>query len=147
MKKHVVSRILILLSLLLLFALQTGCFRLEMVPYYHDQSNYQSYTGVVTKIRYHQMNGAIALYLDIEEQEPKLADYTFALEAENLTIAQENGIDSLQVGTNVEFVSAPRYYGDGYIMPLVGLKAGNTIYLDREQGIANWIALLDKRYK
>lgn len=144
--KKVVRQSAILLLLLVILLLTTSCFRISMVPYYKDKANYQTYEGTLTEIFYHEVGKQTLLYLVIEDQQPSLSDRTFSLERENMTLAVENGIDELEPGTKVSFVTAPKYYGDGYVMPLVGLSANGITYLDAEIGIDNWIKMLDENW-
>ena len=37
----------------------------------------------------------------------------------------------------MNFVSAPEYFGDGYVMPIVSLSIGDTCYLEFDEGLNN----------
>jgi hypothetical protein len=56
-----------------------------------------------------------------------LSDNCFKLVGENLRTVQKNldGKD-FKLGDQLEFVTAPRYFGDGYVMPIVSLVYGET---------------------
>ena len=58
-------------------------------------------------------------------------------------IAQDNGIDQkLQMGKQIEFISTPKYFGDGYVMPIVEIVVDGEVLLSFEQGQQNWLEWL-----
>ena len=38
------------------------------------------------------------------------------------SLQKELGDDMIKVGDQIEFVTAPKYFGDGYVMPIVAMK-------------------------
>ena len=49
----------------------------------------------------------------------------------------------IQLGTTVSFMTAPRYFGDGYIMPIVEISVDGEELLSFEEGYENlleWLA-------
>ncbi len=115
-----------------------SCASDKEVQYYSERSNYVSVSGTVTHIKYTEKKDE--LYLGFDELSYEFSDVTFRISGENLTLVQQNGIDEkLQLGEQVEFISAPRYFGDGYVMPIVGITVNGEILLEFEQGYSNWI--------
>ena len=50
----------------------------------------------------------------------------------------ENGILSkVKIGDTITFTSAPRFFGDGYFMPIVELYIGDEAILEFEIGYQN----------
>ena len=129
--------IFLILCTMVLF---TGCARID-TRYYADQSNYVTVTGTVSHIAYDEEE--TALYIGIEECPEGFSDTTFKLTGDGLTIAQERGIDELlQVGGEITFTAAPRYFGDGYVVPLAAISVGEQCLLEFEQGydgLMNWL--------
>ena len=63
---------------------------------------------------------------------------------DNLPIAQQNGIDEkIEIGDQVSFITAPRYFGDGYVMPIVESSVNEEELLSFEAGFSNLLEWLD----
>ena len=72
-------------------------------------------------------------------------DNSFKIVGENLLIVRQNGIDEkLEIGDQVTFVTAPRYFGDGYVMPIVEITVNEEELLSFEDGFANFLKWLDE---
>ena len=127
--------ICLLLCTVLLFV---GCAPVDKL-YYADQSNYIGVTGTVRYVQYDE-EGA-ALYISLEECPEGFSDTTFKLTGDGLTIAQERGIDELlQLGGEITFTAAPRYFGDGYVIPVAAIEVEGVTLLGFDEGYA---ALMD----
>lgn len=137
MKKFfLIISILIISTLVffLSFITFSSCEAKEMREYYSDKDNYVVATGVVKHIKYY--NGA--LYLGFSNLEPHMSDNSFKIVGENLVIVRNNGIDNkLKMGDRIEFVTAPEYFGDGYVMPIVEITVNGEKLLDFEEGFVN----------
>jgi hypothetical protein len=129
----------IILFCLLLFS--TSCMAAKMKSYYSEKNNYVNATGIVTHIAYSEDGSA--LYFGISDLNPKFDDISFKIVGENLLIAQQNGIDEkVEMGDEVDFITAPRYFGDGYVMPIVGISVEGEELLGFEEGyvnLQNWL--------
>ncbi len=116
----------------------SSCSSDNHLEYYSKPSNYITATGTITHIKYSEENDA--LYLGFEQLSPEFSDDSFKIVGKNLSIVQENGVDQkLQIGKQIDFISAPRYFGDGYVMPIVGLTVDGEVLLTFEQGYDNWL--------
>ena len=112
------------------------------IPYYTDKSNYVTAEGIVSHIVYNDRN--TRLYLSFHELTVKFSDVNFKIVGKNFTIVKENGIDEkISVGTRVSFISAPRFFGDGYCMPIVQLSINGEELLNFEDGYANLLEWLE----
>ena len=132
---------LFLLSILCITVCLSACSLEKERQYYSEPDNYITATGTVTHIKYNEEKDA--LYLGLEQMSYKFSDNSFKIVGKNLIIAQENGLDQkLQEGKQIEFISAPRYFGDGYVMPIVGLTVDGEVLLTFEQGYSNWLEWL-----
>lgn len=115
----------------------------KMRKYYAEKSNYLPASGTVSYIRY--SDDGTALYIAFSELDPEFDDTCFKIVGNNLPTVQEKGIDEkIAVGDTVEFISAPRYFGDGYVMPIVGITANGEVLLEFEQGYDNLLLWLDE---
>ena len=114
----------------------TGCDSEQMIDYYCEKDNYISATGVVTHITY--SNSMDQIYIAFDEMDYSFSDNNFKIVGKSLTIAQENGLDAkLDIGDKVVFCCAPRYFGDGYVIPIVALSVEGEVLLDMDEGIVN----------
>jgi hypothetical protein len=113
------------------------------LKYYSNQENYINATGIVSHIKYGEDNKS--LYLGFSELSPVLDDTNFKIVGKNLLIVQEKGIDQkISLGDKVEFITAPKYFGDGYIMPIVALSVNGEVLLEFEEGYNNLIEWLKR---
>ena len=107
-----------------------------LIEYYSQKENYIDATGTVVFINYNE--DATVLHLAFSDLSYRFDDTCFKLVGENLRIAQENGIDNkLILGEQITFKTAPRYFGDGYVMPIVAIYIGEECLLDFETGYNN----------
>jgi len=119
----------------------SACTLNQEIDYYSDTNNYITATGTVTHIKYNENQDA--LYLGFDSLSPGFSDNTFKIVGKNLLIAQDNGIDQkLQMGKQIEFISTPKYFGDGYVMPIVEIVVDGEVLLSFEQGQQNWLEWL-----
>ena len=113
-------------------------YKQREIAYYADQNNYVTASGTVTHMQYTD-NGE-TLFLGFEDLSFSFYDTSFRIVGENLVIARQNGIDEkLALGDRVELISAPRIFGDGYAVPIVGLTVDGETLLTFEQGYDNWL--------
>lgn len=126
-----------ILCVMFLFA---GCTPVD-VEYYADRSNYVTVIGTVSHIQYDE--DGTALHIGMEECPEGFSDTDFKLVGEGLTIARENGIDeALQLGDEITFTAAPRYFGDGYVVPLAAIEVDGVWFLEFDEGhtaLMNWL--------
>ena len=130
------KKCLYLIAILLVFL--SSCASLsfsgKLLEYYSDESNYVSATGVISHIKY--SDNRDVLCIAFSETNYTFADNNFVLVGKNLLTAQQTGIDDkLAIGDTVTFSCAPRYFGDGYLIPLVSLVHDGETLLDIQDGI------------
>ncbi len=131
----------VIIVLLCNFIMLTACA--SYLKYYSNQENYINATGIVSHIKYGEDNKS--LYLGFSELSPVLDDTNFKIVGKNLLIVQEKGIDQkISLGDKVEFITAPKYFGDGYIMPIVALSVNGEVLLEFEEGYNNLIEWLKR---
>ena len=129
------------LSIVCIIILLSSCNTKHEIEYYSNPDNYITAVGTITHIKYNEEQDA--LYLGLQQIPSEFSDTSFKIVGANLLIAQENGIDQkLEIGDQIEFISAPKYFGDGYVMPIVGLSVDGETLLSFEQGYSNWIKWL-----
>lgn len=130
--------IILLMNLLIL----CSCYYAQEKAYYADKENFVNVTGTVKHIKYNE--NETMLYLGFSDLSQKFADNTFKIVGENLVIAQENGIDEkLEMGDQIEFITAPGYFGDGYVMPIVSITIDGETLLEFDEGYENFMELYE----
>lgn len=128
--------------LLYLIGFSTSCTAAKMRNYYSQKQNYINATGIVTHFSYNEDKST--LYLGFSDLSPQFVDNSFKIAGDNLTIVQQNGIEEkIKIGDHVEFISAARYFGDGYVMPIVGISVNKEELLNFEEGYSNLLKWLN----
>lgn len=137
-------RIVLAISLLCVLVFLTSCTASKMKEYYSQKSNYTNATGIVTHIAYNEDKSA--LYFGFSELNPQFDDNNFKIVGDNVKIVQQNGIDEkITVGDQVNFITAAKYFGDGYVMPIVEVSINGEELLGFEEGFSNFLKWLDGR--
>lgn len=135
----IVYRYLTLLTVIcLVFSIFFACGFLDnQKGYYSNKENYINVTGIITNVKYNDTLDI--MYITLSDISPKLDDCCFKIVGENLKIVQKNGVDDkLELGKNIDFVTAPKYFGDGYVMPIVSLSVDGEELLSFEDGYSNF---------
>ena len=126
------------LPILLLFicVFATSCFSLTQKEkeYYIDKAQYVEATGKVSHVRYNEEKHS--LYLGFTELNCTFDDNSFKIEGANYDIVKSKGVE-INTGDTITFMTAPKYFGDGYIMPIVAVWKNGECLLDFETGYKN----------
>lgn len=129
---------LICISLALILMSLCACFSNDKLSYYKDKTNYITVTGRVESIKYSEDSSA--LYISFSSLNPQLDDISFKIVGANLQIVEQNKIDEkLKTGEQISFMTAPKYFGDGYVMPIVAITINGESLLEFEKGYQNWL--------
>lgn len=143
--KNKVWRIWFVLScLIVLSGLLTSCLSIRYRIYYPVKDNYIEVSGVVIYMKYNKDH--TELHIAFSDMDRKLDDRSFEIVGENLRIVEKNGIDDkIKIGDRVTFVTAPKYFGDGYVMPIVAISANGESLLDFDEGFKNFMDYMNIR--
>ncbi len=142
-KISLLKLIMIITTTCILLVLLCSCNSSEIIEYYSQKENYISVTGTVSDIKYNE--DTTALYIDLSELSSVLDDTCFKIVGENLKIVKANKIDDkLKTGEQITFITAPKYFGDGYVMPIVAISISGENLLDFEEGYKNLLDWLSK---
>jgi len=142
-KSSLLKLITIITITCILFVLFCACNLSEKIEYYSQKENYISVTGIVSNINYNE--DSTTLYIDLSELSPVLDDTCFKIVGENLEIVKANKIDDrLKTGERITLITAPKYFGDGYVMPIVAISISGENLLDFEKGYKNFLDWLSK---
>lgn len=129
-----------LLISLLCFMVSCKTMTQREKEYYSDQENFMTIEGTLQFINVTDNN---MIYLGIEflESNTVFSDDCFKLNVKNSKIVQElHFTENVQIGDRITLISAPKYFGDGYVYPIVELFADEKTYLEFEEGYQNFMA-------
>ena len=101
--------------------------------YYSNEENFMEITSEINHIVWSHSEQRVTIGLsDVPET---FSDNCFDIDGDSFSIVVENnGEEYLKLGTSVTIITAPRYFGDGYIMPIVAIKTGEQELLNYEDG-------------
>ena len=134
MKKISTVICVLLICLIGLSSCNTSLF---LKVYYADTSNYIQASGVVDYIKYSEKGDCLSI--GFSDLEPSFEDIGFTIEGKNVDIVKSKDIDKkLKLGDRVEFMTAPYYYGDGYVYPIVSITIDGEELLSFDEGFKNW---------
>lgn len=132
-KKLLKATVTIFLCLALLLC---SCTSPQMRKYYANKSNYITATGTVNHFCY-DVDSPI-LYLEFSDLTPRFDDDTFKIVGKNFKIVQEKEINKkIKIGDKIDFITAPRYFSDGYVMPIVSVTVNGEELLTFKDGFNN----------
>ena len=108
--------------------------------YYMDVNNYITEEAIVYAIDYHEDLGYISFGLTSISTEYQ--GNNFIIRGKSFDKVIENDVlGKIKINDVIEFTSAPAYFGNGYVMPIVQLSIDGEILLSFEEGYANLLEL------
>lgn len=141
MKKKNLNKVFMVLLLLSILVL-SACYSTKEKRYYAQKDNYINATGTVIHIAYSKDNSEMCI--GFSDLTPTFDDISFEIVGDNLSIVQNNNIDEkIKIGDKIEFITAPKYFGDGYVMPIVAISVDGEELLEFEEGYANFLKWLE----
>ncbi len=144
MKKiSLLKLVLIITTVCIILGVLCSCNSSRKNKYYSQRENYISVVGTVSSIKYNE--DSTVLYIDFSELTPVFDDTCFKIVGKSLETTQTNKIDDkLKPGEQITFITAPKYFGDGYVMPIVAISIHGESLLDFEEGYENWLDWLSE---
>lgn len=134
MNKKIYKSITLVLLLAMLVSI-TGCFRYREKIYYSDKENFISATGTVTHMK--SNDKAKKFFIAFSDLSARFEDNNFYISYEDLQLIRDDIWNLVHIGDSIEFVSAPKVFGDGYTLPIVSLTVNGEVLLDFETGWKN----------
>ena len=143
MKKYLLKQVMLITAICIILVFLCSCYSSEKIKYYSQKENYISVTGTVLSVKYNK--DITALFIDFSQLSPVLDDTCFKIVGKNLETVQTNNIDDkLNIGEQITFITAPKYFGDGYVMPIVAISVSGENLLDFEDGYKNLLDWLSE---
>ena len=128
--------ILFLATPFLMMLLQEIIYEAEEEKYYKNVDNFMTEEAVVKNIIYNKEDKRLVLWLDEIHEDYQTGG--FIIKGKNLNLVLERGIlEKLEIGDEITFTSAPKYFGDGYMMPIVAISVNGEELLSFEEGHKN----------
>lgn len=132
-----------------IFLSLSACGLNQMGNYYSQKSNYITATGTVSHIAYNDEKDTLYYGFSNVEYHSTPAYpyhfeyYDFKIVGKNFEIVQEQNIEEkIEIGNEITFIAAPRYFYDGYAIPIVGISIGNEEILEFNEGVDNLLVYL-----
>ena len=144
MKKSYLQKLsMMVITSCISLSLLCSCNASKKIAYYSQIGGYISVSGTVSNVKYNE--DTTALYIDLSELSPVLDDTCFKIIGENLNVVRANSIDNkLKIGEQITIITAPKYFGDGYVMPIVAISIGDEKFLEFEEGYKNLLDWLSE---
>ena len=137
------DKILLFLMICSLVLATTSCDNTneEKIKYYSDEQNYIEITGIIDHVVFDDEQKI--LYLGFLNLSQKLDDDCFKVVGDAYSIVVANK-EHIEIGATATFVTAPKYYGDGYVMPIVSLSVAGRDVLGDDDGFSSLVDWLQK---
>ena len=128
------------LMLMTICFLLASCTASKEYTYYADKDNFVSVTAKIDYVSIEEESGT--LYLKLADLPNIFSDNYFKIIGPNLDIIKNNGGYSLlTAGKEITCITAPKYFGASYVMPIVALTINDNVLLEFEEGYQNFILL------
>ena len=133
------NKLLLPLILIFLVLIASSCTNTnnKKIEYYSNEENYIEATGTIDYVFFNDKDGA--LYLGFSDLSETFDDDCFKITGYNYSIIVEAFKERIEVGKTATFVTAPKYFGNGYVMPIVSLTIDDICLLEYEVGILNFL--------
>ena len=117
----------------------------NQIKYYKQKENYIMCTGIIKEVSCTE--DSTKLCIEIENIGPdEFQNNKFYICGKGKDIVESNGINQdLKTGDKIKFMSAPRFYGDEYVVPIVYLEKEGEVYLTFNDGYNAFIEILCKQ--
>lgn len=113
--------------------------RKKMLEYYSDDGNYVELQGVVISPE----NDYGYMEIDILTE-----SHGFPLNAETGYGEFESGlVYNLNPGDEITFISAPMYFYNGHVLPIMALEKDDVVILAFEDGKSSYLAWIEESFK
>ena len=142
--KYLIPTIIIFLS----FATLSSCVFFEKEwdarekAYYAVNDNYVVLSAtVIASPTYFEEEDYYLLNVEFDDKKTVQYEDRVKINKLNGDVLEQRGyFKEISEGDEIQITLAPEIFGDGYIIPAVGISAGEKIYLDFETGKVNLMA-------
>lgn len=143
MRESFFFKLVLIILLTCVMVTVSGCQTGKVKEYYSQKTNYITAAGTVSHISCDAENRS--LYIGFSSLTPSFDDSSFKIVGKNFDVVYGKGItDFLEMGSQAEFITAPMYFGDGYVMPIVSISIEGETFLGFEEGFQNFVEWLNE---
>lgn len=135
--KKIYIQYLITILLIGCMCIFTSCYTQREYQYYSDRNNFITVTAEL--IYFNNVEDESSVYLSFSGLPEVFSDNCFKIIEENWKIIEDTNTFAFSIGDKITFTTAPKYFGDGYIMPIVAVSIDGNTLLDFEQGYSNFM--------
>lgn len=130
-----------LFSLVLIASFLLGeCSKIHEKEYYADIDNFITEEAVVDNVIYNEGEEYIVLWLSEIDEAYQCSD--FIIEGNNAALVLQNGfLGKIKIGDVITYTSAPRIFGNGDFMPIIGISVSEEELLNVDDGYRNLMDL------
>ena len=137
MKKCNKPLLFLMIIFLVFTAVSCANVKSKKIEYYSNKDNYIEATGTINYVFFDDENGSV--YLGFSDLSETFDDDCFKITGHNYSIIINDYKELIEIGKTASFVTAPKYFGDGYVMPIVSLTIEDSCLLEYEVGISNFL--------
>lgn len=135
--------IMVILSIAFLCACDFNApLRNKMVDYYSKTENYSALKGKIASIKINSDAQEISIEIDILTPGHNFPLNSKTNHCEFVIVNYTEEEKSISVGDEIEFTSAPMYFYNGHVLPVVSLKVGDkeiTTFGEGQVRYLSWI--------
>ena len=147
MKQALLNKVLIIVLLVMVMILPGCSYKLRMLQYYSENSNYEELVGII--LNFEEIRGVDDLFIEIEFENENIHDHylyhLLMVIRKNKEILEKNGFfENVSIGEKINIVTASGYFYDGYRIPIVAIESDNVVYLDFQTGRENLLKWVEE---
>lgn len=144
--EHLTRCYISVILLVCLMLVAASCSKNDKIDYYSNKSNYTTETATVSGIEYDEEQEILYITISINDIPSSYSAPTFCIVGENYNTVINNGIKQvLKEDIVITYKSAPKYYGNGYWMPIIEISIEDNCYLEYDDGYTNLLNWLEKQ--
>ncbi|MBE6678415.1 MAG: hypothetical protein E7597_06450 [Ruminococcaceae bacterium] len=142
--KIIISAITLVLTVSVLSScmLFEASWRAREKEYYETDENYIVLTAtVIAEPRFFKEDDYYLLNVEFDDKETVQYERCVEINKANGDVLERNGyFKEISEGDKIQITLAPEIFGDGYIIPAVGIRTEEKVYLDFKTGKSNLMA-------
>lgn len=110
--------------------------------YYKEKRNFVTVEAVFKGTEDNSRVNYLIIWTEKGQTTEIFSEWRFKFtEASSLRLKNASFLEEVVPGDTITFIAAPKYFGDGYLVPIVGISANGKTYLDFETG---WRDLMEE---
>lgn len=116
-----------------------------MLKYYSNDENYVELTGIVVSANASEYKDYVLL-IQITTPEHEFALIPNTQEQEFRLYSNQSIMQQITEGDTIKFVSAPMYFYNGHVLPIISIEKQGEVLLSFEEGKENYISWIKEEF-